>query len=122
MGRPLGGKNRKFTVEEKYNILQEHYKGYIGWKKLCKKYNLSTALIYKWDVEFRKNGKDGLISKYGNNNPNFGKHHRHLSETEKLKEELLKKEIELMRLKKGYQVKGVGVKKEYVSIFDANMK
>ena len=38
------------------------------------------------------------------------------------KHELLKKEIELMRLKKGYLVKGVGAKKEYVSISDLNMK
>ena len=44
------------------------------------------------------------------------------SEIEKLKEELLKKEIEMMRLKKGYMVKGVGAKKEYVSISDVNIK
>ena len=32
------------------------------------------------------------------------------------------KEIELMRLKKGYVVKGVGAKKEYDSISDVNIK
>ena len=44
------------------------------------------------------------------NAPN-GKYNRNKSEIEKLKEELLKKEIELMRLKKGYVVKGVGAKR-----------
>ena len=41
---------------------------------------------------------------------------------EELELKLLKKEIELMRLKKGYVVKGVFAKKEYVSISDVNMK
>ena len=43
-------------------------------------------------------------------------------ELEKIQKQLLEKEIEVMRLKKGYQVKGVGAKKEYVTIFDVNMK
>ena len=44
------------------------------------------------------------------------------SKIEILEEKLLKKEIEIMRLKKGYQVKGVGAKKEYVTTFDVNTK
>ena len=34
----------------------------------------------------------------------------------------LKKDIEIERIKKGYAVKGVGVKKEFVTISDVNMK
>ena len=41
---------------------------------------------------------------------------------EKIQKQLLEKEIEIMRLKTGYQVKGVGAKKEYVTIFDVNKK
>lgn len=36
--------------------------------------------------------------------------------------ELMKKDIEIERLKKGYTVEGVGVEKEYVTISDVNMK
>ena len=35
---------------------------------------------------------------------------------------VLKKEIEIERLKKGYQVKGGGETKEYVTTFDVNTK
>ena len=64
-----------------------------------------------------------MRSKTGkHSNPNTGKYNRHPSEVEKLKRELLKKEIEIERLKKGYQVKGGGDQKEYVTTFDANTK
>ena len=41
---------------------------------------------------------------------------------EELELELMKKEIEIARLKKGYVVKGVGAEKEFVTIFDKNTK
>ncbi|MBO5991884.1 MAG: hypothetical protein J6R00_09555 [Lentisphaeria bacterium] len=44
------------------------------------------------------------------------------SEVEKLKKELLEMEIKIERLKKGYQVKGGGETKEYVTTFDVNTK
>jgi len=41
---------------------------------------------------------------------------------EELELEILKKDIEIARLKKGYQVKGVGQEKEFVITFDKNTK
>ena len=41
---------------------------------------------------------------------------------EELELELMKKEIEIARLKKGYMVKGVGAEKEFVTTFDKNTK
>ena len=41
---------------------------------------------------------------------------------EELELENLKLKVEVARLKKGYQVKGVGSKKEYVTIKDLNTK
>ena len=35
---------------------------------------------------------------------------------------VMKKEIEIARLKKGYMVKGVGAEKEFVTTFDKNTK
>ena len=39
-----------------------------------------------------------------------------------LRKELMNKDIEIARLKKGYTVKGVGAKKEYVTFFKKNTK
>lgn len=122
MGRPLGGKNKKYSVKEKMSILNEHYESGLGWKQLCKLYNLSSSLVYSWDKKYQEFGIKGLENNNKHNNPNFGKHNRFPTEVEQLKDELLKKEIEIMRLKKGYVVKGVGVKKEYVSLLDVNIK
>ena len=41
---------------------------------------------------------------------------------EELELELMKKDIEIARLKKGYMVKGVGAEKEFVTTFDKNTK
>ena len=41
---------------------------------------------------------------------------------EELELELMKKDIEIARLKKGYKVKGVGQEKEFVTTFNKNTK
>ena len=41
---------------------------------------------------------------------------------EELELEIMKKDIEIARLKKGYNVKGVGQEKEFVTIFSKNTK
>ena len=41
---------------------------------------------------------------------------------EELELEIMKKDIEIARLKKGYVVKGGGDQKEYVTTFDKNTK
>ena len=41
---------------------------------------------------------------------------------EELELEIMKKDIEIARLKKGYMVKGVGAEKEFVITFNKNTK
>ena len=41
---------------------------------------------------------------------------------EELELEIMKQDIEIARLKKGYNVKGVGQEKEFVTIFNKNIK
>ena len=41
---------------------------------------------------------------------------------EELEIEIMKKDIEIARLKKGYEVKGVGQEKEFVTTFSKNIK
>ena len=122
MGRPLGGKNRKWTVEEKEAIVLEYLNGKAGYKSIARSHGVDTRLFTRWIRKYRESGTEGLRSKSGRNNPNLGKYDRHPSEVEKLKKELLKKEIEIERLKKGYQVKGGGDQKEFVTTFDVNTK
>ena len=123
MGRPIGTKNIMRTPEEKEKLVLEYFDSRVGYKKFAESNDVSYTLFLKWVSKYREKGIEGLKSKTGkHNNPKSGRYNRHKSEIEQLKEELLKKDIELMRLKKGYVVKGVGAKKEYVSILDANTK
>ena len=68
------------------------------------------------------------VRKYVEPKPRKGKQHitlnnsKNLNEVEKLKLIIAKQEIEIERLKKGYQVKEAGVNKEYVTLSDVNMK
>ena len=85
--------------------------------------DVDRQTVGRWVKKYDENGIEGLKSRSGkHSNPNIGKYDRHPSEIEKLKKELLKKEIEIERLKKGYQVKGGGDQKEYVTTFDVNTK
>ena len=61
--------------------------------------------------------------KASNHHKNMGLHLRNpRNKIEELELEILKKDIEIARLKKGYMVKGVGAEKEFVTTFDKNMK
>ena len=123
MGRPKDGKNIMRTPKEKEDIVLEYLDGKISTRAIATKYGTTQSVFNKWLRRYRENGIKGLESKTGkHSNPNAGKYNRHPSELEKIQKQLLEKEIEIMRLKKGYQVKGVGAKKEYVTIFDVNMK
>ena len=123
MGRPKGTKSIMRTPEEKEKLVLEYLNSKEGYRRIAENNDIYYSLFLKWIKSYRENGINGLKSKTGkHNNPNCGRYNRNKTEIEKLKEDLLKKEIELMRLKKGYVVKGVGVKKEYVSLLDVNIK
>ena len=119
-GRPLGGKNRKWTPEEKEAIVLEYLNGNRGYELVAQSHDVAYSLMRSWVKKYRENVIEGLKPNNRNNNPNLGKYDRHPSEVEKLKKELLKKDIEIERLKKGYQVKGGGDRKEFVTTFDVN--
>lgn len=123
MGRPSGTKNVMRTPEEKEKLVLEYFDSKIGYRKFAESNDIYPSIFSKWVKIYRENGIEGFKSKTGkHNNSNRRRYNRNKTEIEKLEEKLLKKEIELMRLKKGYVVKGVGAKKEYVSISDVNIK
>ena len=93
---------------------------------MAKKYK---ELLEKWKKAYLEFGIEGLKSQTGKaKHPGKGNHLSglHLKKNKTREEELelenLKLKVEVARLKKGYQVKGVGSKKEYVTIKDSNTK
>lgn len=112
------------TPKEKENIILEYYSGGIGRNEICRKYNISVSVLRNWRLKYDKNGIKGLESNTGKKiggtkgqGPRKPK-----SYEEELELKVMKLEIENARLKKGYQVKGVGAEKEYITTFDENMK
>ena len=117
-------KNNMRTPEEKEKIIKDMLEHGFGQGIASKKYNVSQSSIWSWRKKYQENGIEGLKSntgkKKGGSKGQGARKSKNCEEELELK--LLKKEVELMRLKKGYVVKGVGAKKEYVSISDVNMK
>ena len=126
MGRPKGGKNRKYSVEEKKNYVEQFFRENIPLKTFIRKNNIPENTFRKWVINYENCGLEGLNSKTGkcgSGNPYAALHaKKNLTEVERLRLELAKKEVECERLKKGYLVKGVGQRKEYVIINKKNSK
>ena len=123
MGRPKGTNNKMRTPEEKEKIVKEYLEGESP-ARLNRKYDLPNKLIYQWIKKYEDNGFDGLKSNTGKySTGGKGLHFKKpKNKIEELELELMKKEIEIARLKKGYMVKGVGAEKEFVTTFDKNTK
>ena len=126
MGRPRGTKNIMRTPEEKEKIVLEYLNNNKSFIMLANKYSTTRNVIRKWKDIYLEKGIDGFESKTGKAN----KHHKNMglylrkpkNKIEELELELMKKDIEIARLKKGYIVKGVGAKKEFVTTLDKNIK
>lgn len=123
MEKPKGTKNRMLSPQEKENIVLEYLNGNCGLRVIARKYDTQHTRILKWVRKYQESGKEGLISQTGRKTgSNSGRSKKPTTEEEKLKREVAKLEIEVARLKKGYQVKGVGAQKEYVTTFEENTK
>ena len=126
IGRPKGGKNRKYFIDEKLTYIKQFYEENIPLKTFTRKNSIPENTFRCWLVNYEKEGYEGLKSKTGkfsSGNPYAGLcHKKNLTEVERLRLELAKKEVECERLKKGYTVKGVGQRKEYVIISEKNLK
>lgn len=123
----MSKKNVMRTPKEKEEIVLDSYQ--FGATKTAEKYDVNRRMIIKWRTKYRENGINGLTSRTGKaKHPGKGNRlcslqkRKNKTREEELELENLKLKIEVARLKKGYQVKGVGSKKEYVTIKDLNTK
>ena len=122
MAAPYKKKYSMRTPEEKEKIVLEYLNGRVGLRIICANYGVGYVDLRKWIKKYQESGIDGLKSQTGKHKgPNKGRPKKG-TEIEELKRQLAKKDIEIERLKKGYIVKGVGAKKEYVTTFDKNTK
>lgn len=124
MGRPKGMKPRKWSVEEKLRIVNRYFDEGIGIKRLAREENIDHGLLNRWIHKYLDEGEAGLEHKYNHKGNPYAAltTSKHLTEVERMKLIIAQQQITIERLKKGYQVKGVGLKKEFVTIKDVNMK
>ena len=115
------------SAEEKERIVLESFQ--FGCNQTAQKYDIHRSVLKRWRKKYRESGISGLRSQTGRakhpgkGNPCSGlQSKKNKTREEELQLKVMKLEIEVARLKKGYQVKGVGSKKEYVTIKDLNMK
>ena len=123
-------KNTMRSPEEKEAIVLEYLNDkHPSYRKTADKYGIPKSIFGIWIKKYREQGIDGLRSQTGKakhpgkGNPFSGlQNKKNKTREEELELENLKLKVEVARLKKGYQVKGVGSKKEYVTIKDSNTK
>ena len=126
IGHPKGRKNLMRSPEEKEQIVLKYLNGNMSISALAREVVINDRVLGAWIRKYEKDGIEGLESKTGkcgSGNPYAAlQTKKNLTEVERLRLELAKKEVECERLKKGYSVKGVGRKKEYIIIDKKNSK
>ena len=118
-----GQKKRKWTIEQKLEIVRKHLDDHISVRTLAKEYETDTGMISRWTKEYLADGERAFEPQTRPGNK-FAALHRstNLSELERLRLLVAKQEIEIARLKKGYWVEGAGANREYVTGQDVNMR
>ena len=109
MARPKGGKNRKWTNEERLKYVLMCEEEHIPVRTIVREEGISRGTLREWIRRYRSGGEEAL-------NPEKlhpGNHFSALHTSKSLSNE---------RLKKGYTVKGVGADKEFVTTKDLNSK
>ena len=106
--------HRKWSKEEKMQIVHLHLDEHKSLRQLEKEYGINRGLIGEWAKKYLEEGEDALEPHSGN--PYAALHtSKSLSEVDRLRLMVAKLEVENARLKKGYWVEGVGANKEYVT-------
>jgi len=123
MGRPKGGKNRKWSAAEKLEIVGRYLASGIGQRKYATREGISRGMLHDWTTKYLAQGAEGLERQKPPGNAFAALHtSKNLSEVERLRLTVAKQEVELSRLKNGYHVKGGGGNKVFVTTSGASIK
>lgn len=119
MGRPKGGTNKSHSKEEKLALVKRNLSGEMA-TELARETGLSDSMIGKWTKQYLEGGEAALVNKRKSGNP-LAKYTRkkELTTTEQLEykialleRELLKKDGEIVRLKKSIELERGGAKRK----------
>lgn len=107
-----------YTKAERIDIGKMIYDRELSYKAAMEKFNVSRPTLVTYVNQYKAtiNAPKGLRPTSAVVRDYSG------MSREELITELMNKDIEFERLKKGYAVKGAGAEKEFVTISDANMK
>ena len=124
MGSLKGKPHRQFTAEEKEAYVKEYLKEPQSQRQYALKVGLVHSVFNRWLAQYLKEGKAGLASHRDRcGNPYAALHtSKTLDERERLQLRMAKLEADVARLKKGYWVKGDGLKKEFVTCSGKNFR
>ena len=124
MARPKGGKNRKWTNEERLKYVLMCEEEHIPVRTIVREEGISRGTLREWIRRYRSGGEEALNPEKLHPGNHFSALHtsKSLSENERLILLVEKLQIENERLKKGYTVKGVGADKEFVTLKDLNIR
>jgi len=119
MGRPKGGKNITHSKEEKLSIVKRVLNGETT-VALGREKGIERSQISKWTKQYLEGGEEALVNKRKPGNPLAKYHNRkELTPMEQLEykvalleRELLKKDAEVVRLKKSIEPERGDVKRK----------
>lgn len=119
MGRPKGGTNKSHSKEEKLALVLRNLAGETA-TDLQRETGIYHAQIHKWTKQYLEGGEEALVNKRKPGNP-LAKYanKKNLTPIEqleykvaKLERELLKKNAEIVRLKKSAEQEGGDAKRK----------
>ena len=119
MGRPKGGRNRNHTKEEKLALVKRNLNGETL-RQLERETGICNSQIYNWTKRYLEGGEEALVNKRkpGNTLAKY-QNKKDLTPTEELEykialleRELLKKDGEIVRLKKSIELERGDVKRK----------
>lgn len=115
-GRPKGGTNRSWSKEDKYSVIKPIIDGKATYRETLKANKISQSQLESWMKKYYESGICGLENKRKPGNPVAALYtSKSLTEVERMRLELMKKDIEIQRLKKGYTQKEVDQAHEKLS-------
>jgi transposase len=76
---------RRFSHEEKYNIVMEACQPGVTAAEICRRHGIASGVFYRWEAQMRNGAKEALLDKRG------GKKRSADLELDRLRSELAKK-------------------------------
>ena len=117
MGAPKGKKHRMFTQEQKVRIVEQYFEEHKSGRQFAKEQGIDYGCLCRWLKQYHEEGAEGLASHRNRCGNHYAALHtsKTLDEIDQLQLRMAKLEADVARLKKGYQVRGSGSRKEYVT-------